>query len=371
MREKMMALLSVPCFVCSLAPGAAGEAAGPHGEPARAGTSEAPKVAVLYSGKFLLHDTGPSHPERPGRLEPAVALLKSDAKLSAGLVWPAFGPAGVEDLERVHSPDYIRLVREETAAVGNGGHARLSTGDTVLSPATWDAATLAAGAGMAGCDEVMAGRVSAAFALVRPPGHHASRSRGMGFCVFNNAAVAARHLQKRHGLRRVLIVDFDAHHGNGTQDIFYRDDSVFYFSVHRHPFYPGTGRPAETGEDRGAGFTLNVELPAGSGDEAVLAAFRDSLRPAMETFRPEFVLVSAGFDGHADDPLGGLKYSADGYAALARELRDIADRHAAGRIVFLLEGGYRPEAVAQSVAGILTVLQEARRPDSPHPPGRE
>lgn len=313
------------------------------------------KVAVFYINQFLLHDTGPHHPENPMRLTAVVDFLKKDPFLSTKISWPNFKSASIDDLKLVHSAEYLALVEKEGANIPRNDYKNLSTGDTVLSAHTVEVAKLATGAVIGAVDEVMASRAKAAFALVRPPGHHATRDRGMGFCVYNHVAVAARHLQQQYGLKRILIVDIDVHHGNGTQDIFYDDPSVFYFSVHQHPLYPGSGRSYETGVGQGKGFTLNVDLPPGSDDIGLLKAFQ-ILTPEMEKFKPEFILVSAGFDAHEGDALGGLAYTDQGYIEVAKQLKNIADRYAAGRISYVLEGGYSADNIKNSVAGMMGVL---------------
>ena len=313
------------------------------------------KVGIFYDERFLLHDTGPNHPENPERLIPVIRDLKNNDQITSNTVWPNFEVATAEELSLVHSKEYIELVDRQVSQLNNN-MAFLSTGDTPISKDSNLVAKLAVGAGLEAVDQIMAGNLSSAFALVRPPGHHASSSIGMGFCVYNSIAVVARYLQKKYGLERILIVDFDVHHGNGTQDIFYEDNSVFYFSVHQHPLFPGTGRPNERGEGEGEGYTLNVELPKGSGNNEVIRAFNLQLRPAMDQFRPEFVLVSAGFDAHLGDPLGQLNYTNDGYGVVAEILQDISQKYADGRTLYMLEGGYNAENVSQSVQKILNVL---------------
>jgi len=313
------------------------------------------KVGIFYDERFLLHDTGPNHPENPERLISVIHDLKNNDQITSNTIWPNFEAATIEELNLAHTKEYIELVDRQVSQLKNS-RAYLSTGDTPISKHTNLVAKLAVGAGLEAVDQIMAGEISSAFALVRPPGHHATASMGMGFCVYNSVAVVARYLQKKYGLKRILIVDFDVHHGNGTQDIFYEDDSVFYFSVHQHPFYPQSGRPNETGAARGKGFTLNVDLPKESDNEALIQAFKSKLKPAMAKFKPEFVLVSAGFDAHEGDLLGQLKYTDEGYKQVAEILQEISDEYAKGRTLYMLEGGYVTDNISRSVTQILDVL---------------
>jgi len=317
---------------------------------------KANKIAIFYNPQFLLHDTGAQHPERAERLIGVIEHLKHH--FAQSLIWPSFQPASKEALALIHTPQYLQLVENEISALGKNQRVQLSTGDTTISPSTLAVAKLAAGAAIAASDAVMAEQVNGAFALTRPPGHHASAARGMGFCVYNNVAIAARHLQQQYGLKRILIVDFDVHHGNGTQDIFYADNSVFYFSIHQSPLYPGTGRATETGVGKGLGYTLNVELPAGAGDDALMKAIETQLKPAMQKFKPEFILVSAGFDSHRNDPLGNLQYTDQGYANVAKALTAIAQQNGHRRVVYLLEGGYNPANITSAVSRMLNTMLE-------------
>ena len=256
-----------------------------------------------------------------------------------------------EHLARVHDADHIRRVEEACAS----GARLIDSMDTAISKESARIARLAAGSVAALCREVAAGRLEAGFAAVRPPGHHAERDLAMGFCLFNSIAAAAADL-RASGIGRVVVVDWDVHHGNGTQHIFEEDPSVFYFSCHQMPLYPGTGYARERGRGAGEGATLNVPLAPGDGDERFLAALGEDLADAMDAFRPEFVLVSAGFDAHRDDLLGGLRVTTEAFAEATRIVRDIAGRHAGGRLVSMLEGGYELNALAASAAAHVETL---------------
>ena len=309
-------------------------------------------IGFACDDRCLRHDNGPGHPERPERLVAIRDRLERGGTLDR-LLAIAPEPAPIEALERVHDPAYVAALRRvcERAPV------QLDP-DTAVSEGSWEAALLSAGAGLAAVDAVFAGRARSAFVATRPPGHHAERDRAMGFCLFNNIAVAARHAQDRHGAERMAIVDWDVHHGNGTQHIFDEDDTVLYVSTHEWPFYPGTGAKNERGRGRGLGFTVNLPLPVGSGDEEYRRVFEGEVVPALERFGPDLILISAGFDAHERDPLAGMALTTEGYGRLTEILRGAAERLCAGRIVSLLEGGYDLEALAASVETHLRVLMD-------------
>ncbi len=311
-------------------------------------------TAIVYDEFCTRHDPGPGHPERSERASAIVAALRASPTVGR-LAWLAPRRALVEELAACHTDRYIRQARDDMES----GAGMLSTGDTNISRDSWACALLAAGAAMTGVDAVCEARAANAFCPIRPPGHHATSGRGMGFCIFNNAAVAARYAQRRHGIERVLIVDWDVHHGNGTQEIFYEDPSVFYFSTHQWPWYPGSGLEEETGAGAGVGTTMNCPLPAGAGGEEVLVAFRESLVPAMKTFRPGLVIVSAGFDSRRADPLGHLRLSDDDFAELTRLVLGIAAESAGGRLVSVLEGGYNIDGLASAACAHVQAMAKA------------
>jgi len=254
-------------------------------------------------------------------------------------------PAVEDEILLVHAAEYVQLVQREIAA----GRRSLSTGDTEISSGTLDAALAAAGTVVSAVDAVLKGRARHAFCAVRPPGHHASQARGMGFCVFNNIAIGARYAARRYGVERILIADWDVHHGNGTQEVFWSDGSVLFFDTHQHPWYPGTGSPSETGEGKGRGLIVNQPFPAGSGRNEILGAFRTRLVPAAEGFKPQLVMISAGFDSRARDPLGQFTLTDADFDELTAVVIEIARQHADGRVVSVLEGGYSRDGLARAV----------------------
>jgi acetoin utilization deacetylase AcuC-like enzyme len=315
------------------------------------------KTGLIYDDIYLQHETGAGHPERPQRLTAIVTrlrekMLSESAGSRVKLLRPA--PASPEWITAIHTPQYFERVKKSC----QDGTEYLDSVDTPISPESYKVALAAVGGVLSAIDKVMAGEIRNAFCAIRPPGHHALKDRAMGFCLFNNVAIGARYVQKRYELPKVLIVDWDVHHGNGTQAVFYDDPTVLYFSIHQYPFYPGTGSDEEKGTGKGLGYNINVPMPAGCGDKEYVKAFEGILRPRAIEFDPDFILISAGFDAHKDDPLGGMNVTAQGFAEMTTIVKDIAEKCCDGRIVSVLEGGYNLDGLADSVEAHVSVLQE-------------
>ncbi len=317
-------------------------------------------VGFVYDPIVLEHDTG-SHPENGSRVTATMALLGESGvlnqlrRIDARVATP-------EELGLVHDARYVAAVRE--AAESGGGWA---DPDTLITPRSYDVAATVVGGTLAAVDAVIAGDVASAFCLVRPPGHHATPVQAMGFCLFNHVAVAAAYARARHGIDRVAIVDFDVHHGNGTQDAFYDDPHVLYVSTHQYPFYPGTGAASESGSGAGRGATVNIPMPHGSGDAEHLRAFDEIVAPVVRRFRPELILVSAGFDAHFADDIAMQQLSVDGYGALTMIVRGLADELCGGKLMVAQEGGYHLVALPWCVRRTIEILRDA--PHTPDPLG--
>lgn len=308
------------------------------------------KTGHLFDSKFLLHDTGPGHPERADRLRAIESMIQS-SHLNEKLTPVAARQASRQEIEAVHTRQHVDEVARTSEASGT-----YLDGDTYASSQSYEAAKLAAGGLLECVDRVWDGALNHAFAMVRPPGHHAESGYAMGFCLFNNVAIAAEHLIRKHGLKRVAIVDYDVHHGNATQHSFYERPDVFYISTHRYPFYPGTGAAEERGSGAGAGYNLNFPMRAGAGDEVYRQVFDEQLIPALREYRPQFLLVSAGFDAHRLDPLGGMNVTEAGFGYMTRELQKVAADFCDGKAVYTLEGGYDLKGLADSVKTVLEIL---------------
>ena len=312
-----------------------------------------PRSALVIDPLFLKHDPGSYHPERPERLKVLIDLAEA-VREDFELLPPRAAAQG--EIEWCHDPAYIAQVR----ATSQYDQFALD-GDTIACRDSFNVATMAVGGFLNLLDGLASTDYQNGFTMVRPPGHHALKNRGMGFCLFNTMAIGAQHLKHIHGAKRVLIMDWDVHHGNGTQAAFYQDPSVLFISTHQYPYYPGTGAATEVGQDQGEGYTVNIPLPAGCGNAEYLAVFKDIVVPIIERYQPEWFLVSAGFDAHRDDPLGGMQVTEAGFAQMAAALIELAQKHAGGKVAFLLEGGYNLEALRNSVFQVLEEMHSQDR----------
>jgi len=312
------------------------------------------KTAIIYSPTYLRHDTGPRHPESASRLRVITRELNKSGILEnpdLNLIEPK--AATPNELTLIHTRNYIHQIRRFCS----GGGGLLDREDTVASPESYEVALLAAGGALKAVRQVMKGLYRNAVVLCRPPGHHAGPDYPLGFCIFNNVAVAAAHLTKRFGLCRVLVIDIDAHHGNGTQEIFYNSSNVLYVSLHEDPIeFPLTGFATETGTQEGKGYTVNIPLPYGTDDKIYLKAFKEVALPVINQYRPEFVLVSAGFDNHYSDPIGNLSISAYSYTKIFEALTEVSSKHCGGKLVAVLEGGYSLRMLGQLACAATATL---------------
>jgi acetoin utilization deacetylase AcuC-like enzyme len=318
--------------------------------------AERKPTALLLDPVFKQHDPGMGHPEQPARYDSVTRAIENSGLL-AKLERVTVRSANEDEIALVHGREYIAKVRTEIAA---GAH-ELSTGDTSVGRRSFDVALRAVGGVLNAVDAVVSGKAARAFCAVRPPGHHARPDQGMGFCIFNNVAIAARYAQRKHGLAKVLIADWDVHHGNGTQDTFYSDGTVLFMSTHQSPWYPGTGAASETGEGKGKNCTMNFPFPAGAGRPEIVGAFRENLRRAADAFRPDLVMVSAGFDSREGDPLGRFRLSDADFADLTKIMLEIAGTHANGRLISILEGGYNLSGLEAAVDKHLRALEDSTR----------
>jgi len=311
-------------------------------------------TALIYHPIFLKHDTGKHHPERPSRLQSILRKLQNTGLINKlKLIEPEC--ASIDDITLVHPRSYVLGIKDACSKIPSG-NANLDP-DTVVSKDSFEAALFAVGAVKKAVDIVFTKEADNAFCMVRPPGHHARPNQAMGFCLFNNIAIGAKYIQKKYNLKRILIVDWDVHHGNGTEEVFYEDESVFYISLHQYPHYPGTGSRESIGEGKGKGFNLNVPMDVGAGDnEYIKAFFEERIIPKIEDFKPEFILISAGFDGHRDDPLSSMGLTETGYYEMTKILKDLAKTYSQNRVISILEGGYNLFSLANSVHSHLEAL---------------
>ena len=307
------------------------------------------QLLLISDERMISHNAGHGHPERPERLRSILDVLHPR-------VFARPSPAPRSAIERIHQPSYVDQIESVRGQSGQ------LDADTAVSPESVQAAYLAAGAALQAVEALMRGDARRAFALIRPPGHHAEAMQAMGFCLFNNIAIAAVHAIANLGCKRILIIDWDVHHGNGTQHAFESRRDVLVFDVHQHRLFPDSGNLQEVGAGPGRGYTINAPLPAGMDDAAYLELFRQVLLPVADAFQPELVLVSAGFDAHRDDPLGGMEVTDAGFAAMCAIARDIADRHACGRLALILEGGYNLQALTASIHACIEILNGGQPP---------